>query len=77
LQGATLLLDPCIPKSWPGFGIVFHYHSACYDIRVENPRGVSRGVLRMELDGLALPAHHARVPLADDATTHRVQIILG
>jgi cyclic beta-1,2-glucan synthetase len=77
LQGATLLLDPCIPKSWPGFGIMFHYHSACYDIRVENPRGVSRGIVRMELDSVALPANQARVSLADDGATHRVQIVLG
>ena len=77
LQGATLLLDPCIPKSWPGFGIMFHYHSACYDIRVENPRGVSRGVRRMELDGVALPANETRVSLTDDGATHRVQIVLG
>jgi hypothetical protein len=56
---------------------MFHYHSACYDIRVENPRGVSRGIVRMELDSVALPANQARVSLADDGATHRVQIVLG
>ena len=32
-----LRLDPCIPKTWPGFEMTFRYRSARYDIRVENP----------------------------------------
>ena len=39
--GQSLRIDPCIPKAWPGFEILFRYRSARYDIRVENPRGVS------------------------------------
>jgi len=77
LQGQTLLIDPCIPKTWPRFAIVFRYNSARYDIEVENPGGVSRGVVRAELDGVALCGNQARVPLVDDGMTHRVQIILG
>ena len=44
LRGTTLLLDPCIPRAWPGYEIDFRYHSASYEIVVENPQGVSRGV---------------------------------
>jgi cyclic beta-1,2-glucan synthetase len=76
-QGETLLIDPCIPKTWPRFSIVFRYNSARYDIQVENPDGVCRGVVRAELDGAALPGNQARVPLVDDGITHRVQVILG
>jgi cyclic beta-1,2-glucan synthetase len=77
LQGATLLLDPCIPRAWPSFGILFRYHSARYDIQVENPRGVSRGIVRAELDGVRLHGDETRIPLADDGATHRVRIVLG
>jgi cyclic beta-1,2-glucan synthetase len=77
VRGATLLIDPCIPRAWRGFEIVFRYHSARYDITVENPRGVSRGVARVELDGVALADSRAPVPLADDGATHRVRVILG
>jgi cyclic beta-1,2-glucan synthetase len=77
LQGAKLVLDPCIPTTWPRFGIQFRYHSARYDIQVENPHGVSRGIVRAELDGVALPGNQARIPLADDGATHRVRIALG
>ena len=77
LQGAALLLDPCIPKAWPGFAILFRYHSARYDIKVENPSGVSRGIVRAELDGEALAGHRARIALVDDGATHRVRLVLG
>jgi cyclic beta-1,2-glucan synthetase len=77
LQGATLLLDPCIPTAWPSFRIQFRYHSARYDIQVENSRGVSRGILRAELDGVVLSGNQARIPLTDDGATHHVQIVLG
>ena len=44
-------IDPCIPRAWPGYEIDFRYHSARYEIVVENPHGVSRGVVSLELDG--------------------------
>jgi len=77
LQGAFLLLDPCIPKAWPGFEIAFKYRSARYEIAVENPRGVSRGVASASLDGKVLPEGSARVPLADDGAVHEVRVVLG
>jgi len=77
LQGATLHIDPCVPKAWRGFAIDFRYRSARYEIAVENPHGVARGVSRVELDGASLEPHRARVDLADDGATHRVRVILG
>ena len=77
LQGAALFLDPCIPRTWPGFGITFRYRSARYDIQVENPRGVCRGIVHAELDGEALSGNQARIALVDDGASHRVRIILG
>ena len=44
LRGGLLYLDPCIPRAWPRFEIVFRYHSSRYEIVVENPHGVTRGV---------------------------------
>ena len=77
LRGTTLLLDPCIPRAWPGYEIDFRYHSARYEIVVENPQGVSRGVASSELDGQALTGGGAAIPLADDGATHRVRVVLG
>jgi cyclic beta-1,2-glucan synthetase len=76
LRGARLVVDPCIPRTWHGFEMVFHYRSARYDIVVENPQGVSRGVSWVEVDGVSLDAELG-IMLADDRNTHRVRIVLG
>jgi cyclic beta-1,2-glucan synthetase len=77
VRGALLALDPCIPRAWPGFEIELRHGASRYQIQVENPRGVSRGVTQLELDGEALPAARAEVPLVDDGATHRVRVVLG
>ena len=77
LRAATLHLDPCIPRAWTGFQIDFRYHSARYEVIVENPHGVSRGVASAELDGVRLAPGTAAISLADDGATHRVLVILG
>jgi cyclic beta-1,2-glucan synthetase len=77
LRGATLHLDPCIPRAWRSYEITFQYRSARYVIRVENPHGVMRGVSMLEVDGVALAPTSAGVPLADDGTTHQVRVGLG
>lgn len=51
LLGTTLVIDPCILRAWTGNEIDFRYHSARYEIVVDNPQGVSRGVASIELDG--------------------------
>ena len=51
VRGATLAIDPCIPAKWPGYSIVFRYHSSVYKVRVENPKGVTHGVEVTEVDG--------------------------
>jgi cyclic beta-1,2-glucan synthetase len=43
VRGARLVLDPCIPRAWPRFELVFRYHTARYHVTVENPRGAVAG----------------------------------
>ena len=75
LRGAMLSIDPCVPRHWPGYSIRFRYHAAVYDITVDNPRHVSRGVTLIELDGTALTAHR-NIPLVVDGN-HHVRVVLG
>ncbi len=77
LHGTTLVIDPCIPRLWPRYEIDFAYHSTRYEIVVENPRGVSRGVVAVELDGQEITEPGATIPLADDGETHRIRVVLG
>jgi cyclic beta-1,2-glucan synthetase len=77
LQGAYLLLAPCIPKHWPRFEMVFQYASTRYEIAVENPHGVSRGITRAEFDGEPLSEGPIRLPLHDDGASHKIRAVLG
>jgi cyclic beta-1,2-glucan synthetase len=76
LRGKTLSIDPCIPARWRGYSITFRYHSAVYEIKVENPQGVCRGVTRSEVDGVAT-AQPGTIPLDAARGIHAVRIVLG
>ena len=77
VRAGKLLLTPCIPADWPRFEIAFRHGSARYEILVENPHRVSRGVAHLELDGKKLPPGEAHIVLADDGRTHQVRVVLG
>ncbi len=77
VRGALLYLDPCIPRTWPRFEIVFRYHSSHYHISVDNPQQVTRGVSSVVYDGELLLSSSAAIPLIDDNTTHQIHVILG
>jgi cyclic beta-1,2-glucan synthetase len=70
------VLDPCIPHGWPSFEITFRYRSSLYEITVENPLGVCRGILAIKLDGQMLTGD-LLIPLVDDGATHGVRVVLG
>ena len=76
VRGTAFSIDPCIPRTWPRYSISFRYHSATYNVRVENPHSISRGVARAELDGKPLPGS-VNIPLVNDGAEHQVLIVLG
>jgi cyclic beta-1,2-glucan synthetase len=85
--GDSLVIDPCIPANWPGFEIAYRHRGTRnavtrYDIVIENPRGVCRGVVDAGSDtavaiALDRTSGTARIPLLDDGGIHRVRIVLG
>ena len=77
LRSPVLHLDPCIPSGWSGFEITFLYRGSRNEISVENPRGVSRGISSLELNGIRLAPGSASLPLVDDGATRRVRLVLG
>ena len=76
LQGARVVIDPCIPAAWPGFTMTFRHRGARYDIVVENPGRVCNGVAALELDGVAL-ADLTGFTLAEDDQSHQVRVVMG
>jgi cyclic beta-1,2-glucan synthetase len=78
VQGENLAIDPCVPHDWPSFEIAFRYRSSRYEITVENPLGVCRGILATRVDGEMLTGNKKLlVPLVDDGATHVVHVVLG
>jgi cyclic beta-1,2-glucan synthetase len=75
LRGGNLRIDPCIPRTWPGYEAVFSPEGAKYRITVENPHGVNRGVARIELDGKIVTGPD--IPVLRDGTEHTVRVTLG
>ena len=76
-RGAFLSVDPCIPKAWDKYEATVKYRTARYSISVENPSGVSRGVLFAEADGLEILERPLVVALVDDGGLHQVNVRLG
>jgi cyclic beta-1,2-glucan synthetase len=77
VRGATLVLDPCIPRAWSGFEASLRYRRTRYEISVENPAGVNRGLVALRLDDEALSTLAGTVSLVDDGGTHRIHAVLG
>jgi len=76
-HGDMLSIQPCIPRSWPGFRATLRHGASRYDIVVENPDDVSGGVSRLVVDGVRLAAGEAMVRLVDDGRRHSVVVTLG
>jgi cyclic beta-1,2-glucan synthetase len=77
IHGDFLHLDPCIPKNWASFEMAARRESARYEITVQNPAGVSRGVCFAEMDGVEIMERPLRVRIVDDGAVHRVLVKLG
>ena len=74
-RGNSFVIEPCIPKEWSQYEIKIQHGKTRFEITVENPEGMSRGVQLIELDGKLLETQS--VPLLDDERTHRVRVVLG
>ncbi len=70
-----LIIDPCIPNSWKGFNITRKFRGATYQIRVANPKNVSKGIQQILLDGKKLDEN--TIPVLNDGKTHMVEVTMG
>lgn len=68
-----LEINPCIPGSWKNFQVTREWRNAVYEITVENPDGVMKGVKEIYLDGNLVE----RLPVQEPNTTHYVRIVMG
>ena len=68
-RGEQLFIQPCIPSRWKQFTIEYRHKSSTYEIVVENPDGIERGSVELEVDGHVVDGG---IPLVDDGKRHRV-----
>jgi cyclic beta-1,2-glucan synthetase len=74
-RGSTLVVEPCIPMAWGEFSIAYRFGSATYQIDVQNPEHVNRGVSTVTVDSGRMADNV--IPLVDDGKTHAVVVVLG
>jgi hypothetical protein len=60
---------------WPGFELVLRDGATIFHVRVENPRGVNRGVERALFDGQ--PFDPTILPRVHGGRTHEVRLTMG
>lgn len=68
-----LEINPCIPADWKGFKAQRVWRGAIFQIQVENPDGVMKGVKEVWLDGKKVE----KIPVMESGTEHQVKIIMG
>ncbi len=77
LKGDTLVIDPCIPSHWPRFDATLHHKGAVYEIAVENPNGLCKGIAELYLDGMPVAGAATGLALPGDRATHRIRAVMG
>ena len=74
-QTDRLHFDPCVPASWEQFSVRYRFGKTVYLVDVRNPERVSRGVVRVTLDGTTADA--TSIPIEDTGGEHRVVVEMG
>lgn len=69
----ALVIDPCVPADWKHFEVNRVWRGAKYEIEVENPDGVMKGIKELYLDGERVDA----ITVQPEGTTHHVKAVMG
>ena len=70
-----LKVDPCVPSGFGSFDIHRTFRGAEYDIHVENPNNVEKGVASMTVNGKAVDG--CLVPFEAGTTHYDVKVVMG
>lgn len=70
-----LTVDPCIPETMKGFQVERNFRGTAYSIKVENPNGVQKGIVKLIVDGQEIQG--CTIPFAEGKTSCQVTAIMG
>ena len=68
-----LIVDPCICSEWKEYTVHRRFRGSSYEITVQNPSGVCRGIVSMTVDGVAVEGNLVPHTPGD----HKVMVVLG
>lgn len=69
-----LRVNPCIPKEWDGFKIIRKFRGTIFNIEIQNPEHLSKGVKELWVDGDKIEGN--KIPLGNNSESS-VKVILG
>ncbi len=69
-----LKIDPSIPKDWDGYEVSRTFRGAVYNVTIENPNHISKGVKSVTVDGKAIDGNILPVFTSG---THEVAVVMG
>ncbi|SDI48699.1 GH36-type glycosyl hydrolase domain-containing protein [Pseudomonas panipatensis] len=75
-EGACLVIDPCIPRDWPGYELRLTLGESRYEISLVRLGQACRGLQRAVLDDAPLACADGRVRIALAAGAHHLQLFL-
>jgi cellobiose phosphorylase len=69
-----LIVNPCVPNSWSGFKIIRKFRGTTFNIAIQNPNHISRGVKELWIDGIKIEGN--KIPVQDKKECN-VKVVLG
>ena len=73
-EGGFLVIDPCVPLTWPGFEASVTLDGTRYDIQVDTLSQRCRGISRAVLDGVDMVVTDGAIRVALDGGPHRLMV---
>ncbi|MCD7835619.1 MAG: glycosyl transferase, partial [Lachnospiraceae bacterium] len=70
-----LSVNPCVPENFGDFSVVRKFREGIYNIQVNNPNGVEKGVISMTVDGKEAEGHI--IPYEKGKSEYNVVITMG
>ncbi len=69
-----LIVDPCIPGDWKGFEVTRQWRGATFNITVQNPKGVEKGVRSVTLNSKPVTGP---IPPQAAGSVNKVVVVMG
>ena len=72
VRRGKMIIDPVLPSGWDRANIRYRHGKSVYEIEIENPEGLNRGVAWVEMDGHRLEDN--TITIEDELIKHRVRV---